>query len=364
MNNQATDIEILNETVKYIIKEDYQSLDRNLEQMLCLLKKTGADECWHKKSTFYSHLYSVYCILKVWDQPQDICRCGLFHSAYSNSYVNLNIIDDRNIVSSLAGEQAEDLIYKFCRVNRKDLIFDNILYNKNIMESYIIPEEGLTMKNIKDGSDIHLSKTLILKFIILTIADFSEQFHSWLDELFENEDGNFLLNGRRNDYLWPGEMKPSLFMAGLSKLSYLLKVNENEEITLPPIFNNCSVILSNEDEKRARDLYWEVTTNKRSKEHHEEALNDLKKAIQLNPFIGEPHLLISQIYLQKENYDEGIKSAMEGIKILSQWGTQWDKRVNWKALIAWGRVLIISGENKSYPKSTLGMINLGKVNIK
>lgn len=53
----------------------------------------------------------------MWDQPQALCRCGLFHSAYSNSYVNLAIFKegvDRALVQSDCGIEAEDLIHKFC----------------------------------------------------------------------------------------------------------------------------------------------------------------------------------------------------------------------------------------------------------
>jgi ribulose bisphosphate carboxylase small subunit len=39
------------------------------------------------------HLFEVWRILKLWRMPDVICRCGLLHSAYSNSYVNLAIFD-------------------------------------------------------------------------------------------------------------------------------------------------------------------------------------------------------------------------------------------------------------------------------
>jgi hypothetical protein len=67
--------------------------------------------------TFKQHLLGVWKILTVWDQPQALARCGLFHSAYSNSYVNLAIFKagvDRELVKEDCGAEAEDLIYKFC----------------------------------------------------------------------------------------------------------------------------------------------------------------------------------------------------------------------------------------------------------
>lgn len=59
----------------------------------------------------------MWKILTVWEQPQALARCGLFHSAYSNSYVNLAIFKagvDRELVKEDCGAEAEDLIYKFC----------------------------------------------------------------------------------------------------------------------------------------------------------------------------------------------------------------------------------------------------------
>lgn len=67
--------------------------------------------------TFKQHLLGVWKILSVWEQPQALARCGLFHSAYSNSYVNLAIFKagvDRGLVKEDCGAEAEDLIYKFC----------------------------------------------------------------------------------------------------------------------------------------------------------------------------------------------------------------------------------------------------------
>lgn len=67
--------------------------------------------------TFKQHLLGTWKILSMWHQPQALCRCGLFHSAYSNSYVNLAIFKegvDRSLVQSDCGMEAEELIHKFC----------------------------------------------------------------------------------------------------------------------------------------------------------------------------------------------------------------------------------------------------------
>lgn len=47
--------------------------------MLDVLTAVGSAECWHKKSTFKSHLMEVYKILKLWGADDSTCRCALFH---------------------------------------------------------------------------------------------------------------------------------------------------------------------------------------------------------------------------------------------------------------------------------------------
>ncbi len=59
------------------------------------------------------HLFEVWRILKIWRQSNDICRCGLFHSAYSNSYVNLAIFDPkvgRETLQGIAGDAVRMMI--------------------------------------------------------------------------------------------------------------------------------------------------------------------------------------------------------------------------------------------------------------
>jgi hypothetical protein len=99
--------------LSHIIKEDYGKIDKKIPKMIKLLSKQGANECWHKKGTFQEHLISVWKILTIWNQRQDLSRCGLFHSAYSNSYVNLAIFQtsNREILKETIGKEAEELVY-------------------------------------------------------------------------------------------------------------------------------------------------------------------------------------------------------------------------------------------------------------
>ena len=101
-------------TVSSLLKEDYKKIDKKIPSLIKLLSKQGANECWHKKGTFEEHLISVWKMLTLWNQRIPLNRCGLFHSAYSNSYVNLSIFktNKREILKKEIGEEAEELVYQ------------------------------------------------------------------------------------------------------------------------------------------------------------------------------------------------------------------------------------------------------------
>jgi protein involved in temperature-dependent protein secretion len=49
--------------------------------------------------------------------------------------------------------------------------------------------------------------------------------------------------------------------------------------------------------------------HKTEKEQHEEAADDLRKAIALNPFVAEPRILLAQIYNVSGRYEEAESQA-------------------------------------------------------
>eukprot|EP00475_Leptophrys_vorax_P042768 TRINITY_DN80608_c0_g1_i1.p1 TRINITY_DN80608_c0_g1~~TRINITY_DN80608_c0_g1_i1.p1 ORF type:complete len:388 (-),score=109.31 TRINITY_DN80608_c0_g1_i1:63-1226(-) len=364
---------------KQFISQDFAKIDPLLPKWLSVLQEVGANQCWHKKSTFYTHLFEVYKILKLWNQPDAVSKCGLLHSAYSNSYVNLAIFhapEDRPKVSKLLGNSldAEELIYKFCTVNRHDLIIERIL--KQVQElpeeewGKLLPPEGVTVQHIGTRKPFKISREVVLQFAVMTIADFSEQLFSWQDLLFQNGDGKLHYAGNDFTHLWPGEMKPGLWMSPLSKLGAFVRhviegIEDEEErenvskaVSIPPIFDNCSCTLSEKDELAARDLYWSVITKGTGSDNDVE---NLQKCITLNPWAAEPRIVLAQILLYRKDFDQAHKHASDALEKLVEWGTVWDKRLDWLSWISMARVLINLSENKSHPQSSFGVLNLGLV---
>lgn len=407
-------LQTLIESARPFLREEFESVDPNLDGLLTILRSAGAGECWHRLGTFQDHLYHVYRILKLWNAPDSVCNFGLFHSVYSNSYHDLAIFDpvtDRETVRDHVGPVAERLIYLFCVVPRHTLIHDDIVFRytdselrehlqaselslkssglrkeeerwrKKLRE--VIPATGIEVKHIRTGEPVVIPRRVIAVFLLMTMADFVDQFYGYQDGLYDNTDGRLEFAGNTNfDVLWPGNGKPGLWMNLVSKMAaiYTLLVREEEifmeegkgngygadyrdediELKIPPVFEKCTKILDPSEQRIARDLYWEAVYEQGSsnKEKGEELL---KRCIEKNPFVGEPHVLLSQFYLSRRRFDEGEKEAEKGLRLLLEWGCPWDKRISWEGWVSWCRVLLSKAKERSWPNTSWGIISLGLV---
>lgn len=400
------------------LRGELESIDKNLPSLISVLRSVGAGECWHKHGSFLDHLVEIYRILKIWKAPDSVCLCGLFHSAYSNSYVNLAIFDPntgRDVVRNHVGEAAERLIHLFCIVPRQSLIHDDLLFKYSDIElvehlkaselslrnagekglfngeeswrkklASLLPASGITVKHIKSGEDVLVTRRMVGVFLLMTMADFSDQLFGFQDLLFENFDGRLEFLGNNFGALWPGDGKPGLWINSISRMGaiYSLIVREEEifieerkraggfevdrerdediELVLAPVFENCTQVLDAREQVVARDLYWEAVcdTSKGGLERAEELL---LSSIEKNPFVGEPHVVLGQFYLTKGRFEEAEKEAERGVTLLLEWGSPWDKRMSWEGWIAWARVLLMKAKEKSWPQTSWGILNLGLV---
>ncbi|CAH1416614.1 unnamed protein product [Lactuca virosa] len=177
----------------------------------------------------------------------------------------------------------------------------------------------------------------------MTIADFGDQYYGYQDALYDNTDGRLEFIGNSNFYtLWPGNGKPGLWMNLISKMAaiYTLLVREEEmyaeerrradghvngivpadnidediELVIPPVFDRCTKILDPSQQIVARDLYWEAVNDEGSKKEKGEEM--LLKCIEKTPFVGEPHVLLSQFYLSRGRFEEGEREAKKGVSLL------------------------------------------------
>ncbi|KAF6153387.1 hypothetical protein GIB67_003577 [Kingdonia uniflora] len=415
-----THLQTILDKAKPFLRGELEKIDPNLPSLVSVLRSVGAGECWHKHGSFLEHLIDIYKILYLWNTPPAVSLCGLFHSAYSNSYVNLAIFDPktgRETVRNLLGEAAERLVHLFCVVPRQSFIHDDLLFHysdeelmKHLKESEIslkearfhqgevleeewrkkiqslVPPEGVVVKHIKSGENITVSRRVVAIFVMMTMADFSDQITGFQDVLFDNSNGRLEFSGNNPSALWPGDGKPGLWMTSISRMGalYNLIVREEEiyvlqregegvlhvnvdrdediELVIPPVFENCTRVLDARDQIDARDLYWEaICDGGRDHLGLDRVEELLLKCIEKNPFIGEPHVVLSQAYLTKGRFEEGDGEAEKGLRLLLEWGSPWDKRTSWEGWVAWARVLVMKAKEKSWPNSSWGILNLGLV---
>ena len=250
----------------------------------------------------------------------------------------------------------------------------------------IVPADGVKVKHIKTGEDVLVSRRVIAVFLLMTMADFSDQIFGFQDVLFENSNGRLEYSGNNfASALWPGDGKPGLWMNSISRMGaiYSLMVREEEifvekrrqdrghnevvadrdeeiELVIPPVFEKCTRVLDAEEHIGGRDLYWEAVCDG-SKIGLERAEELLVRCVEKNPFIGEPHVVLGQLYLSRGRFEEGEKEAEKGLTLLLEWGSPWDKRMSWQGWIAWARVLVMKAKERSWPDSSWGILNLGLV---
>ena len=139
--------------VESMIRGRWADLDPCAPEILSVLEASDAPLIWHKHSTFLDHLREVWAILANWEQPQAVCRLGLLHSAYSNSFVSMNCFDpgtDRPAVAALIGEEAEGLVYKFCSIDRQAL-------EEKVLAERTVRREGYSMRHIRTGEPLEVS---------------------------------------------------------------------------------------------------------------------------------------------------------------------------------------------------------------
>lgn len=169
--------------------------------------------------------------------------------------------------------------------------------------------------------------------------------------------------------LWPGDCRPGLYLHLLCKFSHILRHlialevrdGRGEPCAQPSIFDYGRAWLGKDEQLASRELYWEVISGLTLKKDQDVAIAKLQECIRINPFIGEPHILLAQILISRSQFEEAERHAAEGVKLLCEWTTVWDKRMSWEGWIAWGRVIVQNSREKTWPKTAFGVIGLGLV---
>ncbi|TCZ66123.1 DUF6817 domain-containing protein [Roseicella aquatilis] len=350
----------LHPALRALLADDWARVDPELPALLEMLFARSAGEDWHKAGTFKDHLLGVCRSLTLWDQPREVRLLGLFHSVYSNEYVDLKLFDgggNRAELATALGAEAERLIHTFC-------VMPRTLFTQRLLALDHLPESGMLLER-EGAPPLHLPPRDVAIFAIATIADIAEQWHSWQDEIFAGYPFQRPRPLRDNwaASLWPGPLKPTA--TALSLLSRLARVlsdlPEEWGLPTPPIFARCTAVLDPAEEMAAVTLYWQAVTRGLPMAGLGPIHRALEACIQHNPYVGEPRLMLAQLALTAGDWDMAGGHARAGLDLLQDWGVAWDKRIAWSGWVAWARILLQSAEARRWPESLTGLNGLGLV---
>ena len=142
--------------------------------------------------------------------------------------------------------------------------------------------------------------------------------------------------------LWPGPMRPSGRM--VTQINALGLALQHPGLAgllpIPPVFGHCKEALAASDEAAATSLYWSVIQQDQPLVDLDVATGVLESAVRHNPWVGEPQMVLAQLYLSAGRKDEAKAAAESALHLFCAWGNAWDKRVQWDAWVAWTRILL------------------------
>ena len=331
-----------------LLDDEWLARDPELAPVLPTVLARNVGQDWHKAGTVRHHRVGVTRSLTVWQQPRDVRLLGLLHSVYGNAFVDLVKFDpasERARLRELVGESAEHLVYLFCTQSRTQFV------QKVLGQG--MEEDGSLLLD-KDGTQHRLTPYEVAAFTIVSMADTIEQWFSWQDDIYSR----FPHVQHRPQAvhwaasLWPGPMRPTGRMVhqinGLSKA--LKHPGLKDLLPTPPVFGHCNHHLSAANEAAAASLYWSVIQQDQPLVDLDVATGVLESAVRHNPWVGEPQMVLAQLYLSAGRHDDAKQAASSALHLFSAWGNSWDKRVQWDAWVAWTRILLQAAEGGPWPE--------------
>uniref|UniRef100_A0A7S1FWQ6 DUF6817 domain-containing protein n=1 Tax=Corethron hystrix TaxID=216773 RepID=A0A7S1FWQ6_9STRA len=340
--------------IEHLLHERWDELDFDGRTMLSRAASPAAYEFPHARDTFVSHLRGTFGILAAWDQPPAVKRTGLLHTAYSGDLFQFYLYDaasssDRAKVASVIGSEAEALTWLFGTVNRDMLCNFRNSVTKAESASTI---EGPAVITHRLNGTITMSERDIANILMVTIADYLDQMvdtNGWKDHHQVDVP----------DVLYPGDGKPAVALYWMS--SVCRAIRDHLEV-VPLVFRRCTEVLSHADETAARDRYWDVTLHEK-KMTADRQIELLRESVSLNPHVGEPHLLLSQLYFRQGDYLAAATEARESLEKLYVLASAWDKRRSYGQWVGFARVMLLRANRRlldmSHSLPVTGIENAG-----
>ncbi|MFT4193204.1 DUF6817 domain-containing protein [Ottowia sp.] len=323
-----------------LLDDEWLARDADLAPALPVVLARGVGQDWHKAGTFRHHLAGVARSLALWRQPRDVRLLGLLHSVYGNAFVDLVKFDaatERGRLAVLVGESAEELVYQFCTASRRQ-------FTEQALAGRIEPDGRMHLLT-NAGEPVTLEASTVAAFLVVSMADTIEQWFSWQDDIYSRFPAP---NSHRPQAvhwmaaLWPGPMRPSgRMLHQINRLGLALRHPALKGLLpMPPVFDDCTQSLSAGDDAAAASLYWSVIQQDQPLVDLDVATGVLEQAVRCNPWVGEPQMVLAQLYLSAGRREDAAAAARSALQCMACWGNAWDKRVQWDAWVAWTRILL------------------------
>mmetsp|Transcript_18361 Transcript_18361/g.25897 ORF Transcript_18361/g.25897 Transcript_18361/m.25897 type:complete len:451 (+) Transcript_18361:467-1819(+) len=344
--------------IQALIHQDYNVFDEDAQTMISKIKSIqAAMEFGHARDTFYAHLVGTFGLLGAWGQPEVVRRAGLLHTAYSGDLFQFYIFkgedeDDRNKVRDIIGEKSEALAWLFGTVNRGRLCGFGDVVNRSMERALPLETPTVIEHRLKGTHEMSVQDTA--NILMVTIADYLDQMvdmNAWRDHhQIESP-----------DVLYPGDGKPAVALYWITTVAQTIAPHLE---VVPKIFNNCTEVITYENELKARDLYWKVIVHEATLDVKEQ-ISLLEESIALNPFVGEPHIMLAQLYHRQGDFELAAQEAAQALEKMYVLATAWDKRRSFECWVGFTRVVLMRSQraaqgleqfpmDKSIPPSAQG----------
>jgi len=262
------------------------------DPLVDFLREAGAQDCGHAGGrTLLDHLLGTREVLRRWQVPRWLQDVGALHSVYSTDVYKFQLVPKarRKDVRALVGVRAERLAWLFCVLPRSDLFAaaDRLRAEGN---------ERFPIEN-RDGKVVKLSRTDLCHLLVVHMANEGEQVCG--------ADGG-----------------PGLWLARVSLLGSKLP---RSAISLPQVFDSCTVVVSGVHERRARAAY---TAGIEALGEPATARDSFAVASVACPWVGEPFVWRAYAALREGRSEDALMWSSHAMRTMESLGIAWDKRLS------------------------------------
>ncbi len=256
-------------------------------QLLDVLHSRQAGRIRHGRRTFLEHLEGTQRVLETWRQPYLLSRAGLLHSIYSTGYFSGHLFEpwERHTARQLVGHDLEAFVTLFCTIDFEALVEQ--------LDSPL-SASGIEVRNWRTSETRTLSAKVAAALLVVECANTAEQGSGG-------------------------------FVARCCRIGRAIRAHLR---VVPQVLDGFSAVIDSPTEAAALRAYRSAVLQQHSTHGATEAA--LRRTIELNPWVGEPHVeLAAHLDAKGGSHSEIAALISTGTRRLLDWGTPWATRYSW-----------------------------------